>query len=583
VEAARFREPARDPLLGTVFQDRYEIVDVLGRGGMGAVYKATQMAVGRPVALKVLNPNLADDLRHIARFQQEARTIAAIQHPNIVGMIDFGVCADSRLFLVMEYLEGEPLSAVMVRDGPMPAERVVRLALQVLDALTMAHDHDIIHRDLKPANIFVTRLGRKTDVAKVLDFGIAKVSGEIQADMSLTATGQIIGSPRYMSPEQARNRPVSPATDLYAVGVIMYEMLTGSLPFTGNTPTEFAVAHITRPPLVPTLGGRRLQGPLVDLVMQCLAKSPDERPASAEALAVRLRLLEQAGSPWVGLGEATGPGPALEETPGVLAPAVGPAHLKRDPTPAGRVDLSLQHRRSDHLPDLETGSLSGSQVARRQGKAGARSATVWSVAATLLLAAGGLGGWLVYDRLNEIAPEGLPIAPGGSAPPSPRGQPPEADPVPAPAPAPASPAAPVPASPAAPVPAVPGPEAKRMLPAPPKPALPVRLVSEPPGAEARIGDTVLGTTPLPILWGAGEAAPTVLLTKPGYVALAVVLGEGSRGGEQRVSLVPSATLEESKAPEPAPVEPAAKEVVPKKDKPPKKKRNSGDDSGYETL
>lgn len=311
-----------DPLLGTTFEDRYLIESLLGKGGFGAVYRATQIGVGRHVALKVLRAELSGDLKEIARFQQEARAIAALKHPNIITLYDFGQCEAGNLYLAMEFAEGEPLNTLLRREAPLDPARVVDFGLQTLDALAEAHAAGIIHRDLKPENLFIAREGRRSDVVKVLDFGIAKVSGEASANMTLTKSGVAIGSPRYMSPEQCRARPVVPQSDLYSFGCILFEALCGFPAFDRAGPTDYLIAHVKEPPAPTIVGGERLSGPLVDLIMQCLEKAPAKRPASAEAA---LRALQACQRDPVIRSPAAGIAPGAGISTGVMAPPAAAA------------------------------------------------------------------------------------------------------------------------------------------------------------------------------------------------------------------------------------------------------------------
>jgi len=284
-------QPDEDPLLGTTFVGRYRIDSVLGRGGMGAVYRAEQLAVGRPVALKILHERLLDDLSEVTRFQEEARAIAALKHPNTIRLIDFGQTDDGTLFLVMEYLEGEPLNDLLAREAPLDPARAVRITRQILGALGEAHAQGIVHRDMKPQNVMIVDVHDQPDFVKVLDFGIAKRVGGGAPSLDLTRTGIAIGSPRYMSPEQARAREVTPRADIYAVGCILYEMITGGPVFRCETASEYIIAHVKEEPPPPRLGGKLLHGPLVDLVMQMLAKDPEDRPLSADVTAHMLTTL----------------------------------------------------------------------------------------------------------------------------------------------------------------------------------------------------------------------------------------------------------------------------------------------------
>ena len=285
MEAATLgKEPGtRGIALGEVVDGRYRVDEVIGEGGMGRVYRATQLTVGRPVALKVGSADRLFDERSMARFESEARTMAALQHPHIVSFIDFGRRPDGSLYMVMELLRGEPLSDLVAREAPLPEPRVRAIALQLLDALAAAHRHNIVHRDIKPSNVFLTRYGDRTDYVKLLDFGIAKANQVSPVAAAITDSVEVIGSPRYVSPEQARSQPVSARSDLYSLGAVLYEMLSGRPLFDEKSPVGWLVAHVTRDPRPPAVDDAELEGPLVDLVMQCLQKDPVARPESAAA------------------------------------------------------------------------------------------------------------------------------------------------------------------------------------------------------------------------------------------------------------------------------------------------------------
>ena len=287
VAADQYAAQHADRLIGQVFNERYRIEARVGRGGMGTVYQATQLSVNRPVAIKVLRSSDDQDLKDVARFQQEARAVASLRHPNTVRLIDYGQNLGGELYLVMEFLEGQTLAALMA-EGPLEPGRVVDIGLQVAASLAEAHSQGIVHRDLKPANVILTDVVGRRGLVKVLDFGIAKVTGAASADTRLTHTGMSIGSPRYMAPEQAASHEISGQADLYALGVVMHEMLVGEPLFSKRNATEYLIAHMGEKPLYPSRDGRRLEGPLPALIMQCLAKSPGRRPAGAVELVARL-------------------------------------------------------------------------------------------------------------------------------------------------------------------------------------------------------------------------------------------------------------------------------------------------------
>lgn len=281
-----------DPLIGSVFQGRYRIHEQIGRGGFGAVYRATQIGVGREVAVKVLSREAGSTLSDIARFQQEARALATLEHPGIVAIYDFGQSQAGTLFMVMELLRGYPLDRVLRDRGPLSVAEVVDLAVAVVDALAEAHAAGIVHRDLKPANIFIASSSRGRSTVKLLDFGIARVSGEAASQMTLTKTGQIIGSPPYMSPEQCAGHPITSQTDLYSLGCILYEALVGRPIFAHTSTTAWLIAHCTEPVEAPPVSGE-LEGELSELIVSLLEKDPERRPRGVDEVAARLAHLRE--------------------------------------------------------------------------------------------------------------------------------------------------------------------------------------------------------------------------------------------------------------------------------------------------
>ncbi|HZG51956.1 MAG TPA: serine/threonine-protein kinase, partial [Pyrinomonadaceae bacterium] len=233
-----------------VIANRFRIECEIGRGGMGTVYLATHLGLERPVAIKVLKTEFAADPEVAERFMREARTMARLRHTRAAMIFDAGSLPDGRPFIVMEHVEGATLADVLAREGRFPAERAVRIACEICDVLAEAHALGIVHRDLKPSNIMLNERG-----VSVLDFGIAKVltaSADVTKTHATTESGLIIGTPRYMSPEQCLGQPVGPASDLYSVGVIVYEMLTGQPPFTDQLQSAVLVRQATSapPPLV---------------------------------------------------------------------------------------------------------------------------------------------------------------------------------------------------------------------------------------------------------------------------------------------------------------------------------------------
>jgi len=294
-----------DPLIGSTLDDKYRIEKRLGIGGMGTVYRARHLLIDRPVAIKVLNPRFVEDEAAQLRFRREARAAGRLQHANAVGVTDFGSTSDGYVYLVMELLEGRTLRGVLAKEAPLDTARAVSLMLQTADAVAAAHHAGIIHRDLKPANIFIVQNSEVPAVVKVLDFGIAKLAAESLEDddsKTLTLVGAMIGTPRYMSPEQCDGAELTPAADVYSLGVILYEMLSGVVPFSGSTPLAIAMKHASEAPRSPSEYVASIPPALEEVVLHALAKRPEDRPANAaefrlELLATADRLgLEHAGA-----------------------------------------------------------------------------------------------------------------------------------------------------------------------------------------------------------------------------------------------------------------------------------------------
>ncbi|NTX61219.1 serine/threonine protein kinase [Myxococcus sp. CA051A] len=276
----------RDALVGTKVGD-YLIKRRIGRGGMGIVYEGEHAVIGRRVAVKVIRPDFVEGGR--ARdLATEARSAAAIRHRGIIDIFGFGTIPDVGQYLVMEYLEGAPLDEVIHQRAPMLEVEVIRILDALLSALAAAHGVGVIHRDLKPGNVFMVREGDGSESVKVLDFGIAKRSEAPYGSTPQTHANALVGTPEYIAPEQACGHQVSPQTDLYAVGVIAYELLTRRLPFEGESAMAIIVHHVRTPP-PPLSKYREVNSALEALVMRLLAKEPTERPASAESVRRELK------------------------------------------------------------------------------------------------------------------------------------------------------------------------------------------------------------------------------------------------------------------------------------------------------
>ena len=335
-----------DPLAGRVLSGRYRLMELIGRGGMGAVYRAHHILMDKPVAVKVLRAELSSDTEAVARFHREARSASRLDHESIIRVTDFGQTDEGLLFLVMELLDGENLAQVIKRES-LSWRRAATIARDIALGLGHAHEQGVIHRDLKPENVVILRRGKGRQLVKVLDFGLAKLiheAGPHGSDddevpgRSLTRTGVVFGTPEYMSPEQAEGRTLGPHTDLYALGVVLYQMVTGQLPF--SAPTFLALiaktVHDTPPPPSTVAPERRLPSDLEALILRCLAKSPEDRPNSAEEIADELdSLLAQHLDDRSDEVAASSSGPAKSSTP---PPSSGP----KPEAPPGGVAKTVQ-------------------------------------------------------------------------------------------------------------------------------------------------------------------------------------------------------------------------------------------------
>jgi serine/threonine-protein kinase len=272
-----------DTLINTLFDGRYRILRKLGTGGMANVYLAEDEVLGRRVAIKILNDRHAGDDQFVERFRREAKNAASLSHPNIVSIYDRGE-AEGTYYIAMEYLDGRSLKELIVARGPAPIHLAVEYARQILAAIRFAHRHGIVHRDIKPHNVLVDAEGR----LKVTDFGIARAGAS-----QMTEAGSIIGTAQYLSPEQAKGAPVDQTSDLYSVGVVLYELLTGVVPFSGETPVEIAMKHLSTVPPPPSAKRKDVPRDLDLVVMRALAKDPAERYQSAEEMDADLRRISR--------------------------------------------------------------------------------------------------------------------------------------------------------------------------------------------------------------------------------------------------------------------------------------------------
>jgi serine/threonine-protein kinase len=368
-----------DTLINRTFDKRYVIRRKLGSGGMADVYLAEDQELGRRVALKLLNDRHAADDQFVERFRREAQSAAGLSHPNIVSIFDRGL-AEGTYYIAMEFLDGRTLKELLIRNGPTPIPIAIDYARQILGALSFAHRNGIIHRDIKPHNIVVGSDGR----LKVTDFGIAR-SGASQ----MTEAGSIVGTAQYLSPEQARGARVDPRSDLYSLGIVLYEMLTGRVPFTGDTAVEIAMKHLSEVPEPPSKLRPEVPHDLDAVVMRALAKEPERRYGSAEEMDADLarvargvavsRETENAMTQVLaGAGVATAA--TVVTRPRAVAPPPAPP-IYRPPTPY--YDYEEPPR--------------------------GRSIWPWLLALGLIIA-GGIGGWFLYTKIQEQLDNNRPVA-----------------------------------------------------------------------------------------------------------------------------------------------------------------------------
>jgi len=351
-------------LVGHVLDGKYTLISKLGEGGMGSVYLAEQQTMGREVAIKVLRREFSQNRMAIKRFLREARAASKLAHPNTITVYDFGQSNEGLLYLVMEKLTGRPLADILDSDGALPVTRAIHILAQICDSLSEAHKNGITHRDLKPENIFIEEKVGNEDFVKVLDFGIAKMQGD-ETTTQATAAGMICGTPAYMSPEQAMGKDIDGRSDIYALGVLLYEMLTNEKPFEGDTPMEVMLKHINEPS--PDIYQRtQIQVPqgVQDTIDKLLAKKPDGRPADCQ---VAKKMLI------VGMGTAL----------------VGPVLSTNDPSlPRKRRDETNEQRQALEKTGLSPAISATRSLDRNDVPPRKRPVWAWGAAAVALVGIG---------------------------------------------------------------------------------------------------------------------------------------------------------------------------------------------------
>jgi beta-lactam-binding protein with PASTA domain len=370
--------PVSDTLIDTLFDGRYRIIRRLGAGGMANVYLAEDQELGRNVAIKILNERHAGDMQFVERFRREAKNAAALSHPNIVSIYDRGE-AEGTYYIAMEHLDGRNLKELIVARGPAPVRIAIDYAKQILGALRFAHRNGIVHRDIKPHNVLVDSDGR----LKVTDFGIARAGAS-----QMTEAGSIVGTAQYLSPEQARGGPIDQRSDLYSLGIVLYELLTGTVPFSGDSPVEIAMKHLSAKPELPSEKRPGLAHDLDLLVMRALAKDPDDRFEDADAFEAELDRVAR------GLGvtpQTAEAATAIIESPAAAATAITRPHAMR----TAAVPPAYQ-------PPPAYYDLDDEPIRRRP---------IWPWLLAILLLAGAIvGGVYAYDQIRDELNADEPVA-----------------------------------------------------------------------------------------------------------------------------------------------------------------------------
>ncbi len=383
-------EPRDSAMIGREIAGRYRIQSKLGEGGMGAVFRAEQISLKRTVAVKLLRPEVASSQLLLRRFNAEAEAVAKLSHPNTVNIYDFGQDTDGTLFIAMELIEGRSLRAAIHSEAPFPIRRALAIASQVAASLTDAHSHNIVHRDLKPDNVMLQDRGRVRDVVRVLDFGIAKLRDEGRAtQMQMTQAGDMLGTPQYMAPEQIRAETIDGRTDVYALGCMLYEMITARLPYEAPTVLALLSKHLLEQPVPPSQRRPDLGiPPAIDqLILSAMAKDPTARPATMEVFGEHLAALL-----------STMPADTTQQRPVVaatlapdapsFAPRTPPPHVVAPaPTPAAAVAPYLAP-----APPMSPPLAAPATFAPPPSSGSSRGAVLVLVG-VLVLGGGGVGVW----------------------------------------------------------------------------------------------------------------------------------------------------------------------------------------------
>ncbi len=392
-------------LVGQIIAERYHIQKKLGEGGMGQVYLAEHVKMGRRCAIKIMSPAMMKDPDAISRFNREAANASRIGHPNVCAIYDFGETPEGLIYLAMEFIEGRSLNAILDESGTLPLARAASIITQCADALQVAHDLEIVHRDLKPDNIMVVT-ARGRDTVKVVDFGIAKAVGAEGGAQKVTKTGFVVGTPEYMSPEQLAGDPVDGRSDLYSLALVFYRMLTGGTPFPADSQQETMIKRLTDDPL-PLSTARpdiRFPAPLQRVMDRALARMPQDRHPSAAEFARDVRAVSSS---------ATGPVDAEAGTQQLAVRSRGPElSATGSVVPPTRIDPAIERQRAQEAAAKHAASPAA--VARQEKKF-----PVVPVAIVLVAIAIGGGGYALKDKLLGTAKgdstkvDSSRVAPGG--------------------------------------------------------------------------------------------------------------------------------------------------------------------------
>jgi serine/threonine protein kinase len=351
---------ASGDLLGTIVADRYHVLRKLGEGGMGQVYLAEHVKMGRKSALKVMNPSMVKDADAISRFNREASNASRINHPHVADVYDFGETADGIIYLAMEFVDGPPLTKLIEQEGPLAATRVANIVRQAADALAVAHEMGIVHRDLKPDNIMIARNRDGSDCAKVVDFGIAKAADN--AAQKVTKTGLVVGTPEYMSPEQLAGDKLDGRSDIYALALVAFNMLTGKLPFPAETVQESMIMRLTEPPrkLAEMSPQVSWSSDVQEVLDKALERDVSARFKSANEFGRALSgALERMSGDTQGIRRVAGAAPAVKQ-PSSLPPTrvrEPAAASQRESAPSSTLPLAPPIGRRTHAVAYGTGGV----------------------------------------------------------------------------------------------------------------------------------------------------------------------------------------------------------------------------------